>query len=328
MVVPRGRPRRRVPPIVIGVCWKWVVVATATSAGPACPTPIGPRSRSPCGCRRRRDGVTVVTRRPARAPTRGLREALAAGADPGRADRRADRPRRATPSPGARRRACAGVDVGACAATPRPIEAAGRSRRSSPPSSASAQALGLVDVDRRSDGSLGVVRRLDGGRREVLAVTAPAVLSVEGSVARLRRASLPAELAARTAPIEVVPGPTGPRRARRQVAPYRPRPRASCRPRRASRSIRVLQLTDADHADLRHPRAAHPGARGGGGAHPGRPARVGLRPPGAQPFQLSVRPDPWVITVPSISRSTCGVRRRMPNASACGSGHIGMIAGS
>ena len=74
-----------------------------------------------------------------------------------------------------------------------------------------AQALGLVE--RRpatATAARRVTRRLDGGRREVLAVTAPAVLSVEGAVARLRRASLPAELAARTAPIEVVPGRPGP----------------------------------------------------------------------------------------------------------------------
>ena len=86
-----------------------------------------------------------------------------------------------------------------------------------------AQALGLVDVGGVGGGEpLGVTRRLDGGRREVLAVTAPAVLSVEGAVARLRRASLPAELAARTAPIEVVPGPTGPVEHGDAVAPYRP----------------------------------------------------------------------------------------------------------
>ena len=55
-----------------------------------------------------------------------------------------------------------------------------------------AQALGLLEVgvDRDDAGALRVVRRLDGGRREILDVTPPAVLSVEGSAASLRRASL------------------------------------------------------------------------------------------------------------------------------------------
>jgi electron transfer flavoprotein beta subunit len=110
-----------------------------------------------------------------------------------------------------------------------------------------AQALGLVDVavTAATDGQpLDVTRRLDGGRREVLAVAAPAVLSVEGAVARLRRASLPAELAARTAPIEVVPGPVGAEEHLADVAPYRPRPRVVSAP-SGSALTRILQLTDA-----------------------------------------------------------------------------------
>ena len=49
------------------------------------------------------------------------------------------------------------------------------------------QALGLVAVAPAVDG-VRATRRLDGGRRELLAVGAPAVLSVEGAAARLRRA--------------------------------------------------------------------------------------------------------------------------------------------
>ena len=72
------------------------------------------------------------------------------------------------------------------------------------------------------------MRRLDGGRREVLAVPPPAVLSVEGAVARLRRASLPAELESRRAVIEVVPGPDGPVEDGAQRAPVpTPAPRAA-----------------------------------------------------------------------------------------------------
>jgi electron transfer flavoprotein beta subunit len=90
-----------------------------------------------------------------------------------------------------------------------------------------AQALGLVEVDvtRAARPPLRCVRRLDGGRREILDVPLPAVVSVEGSVARLRRASLAATLAARTAPVTVVPGPHG-RPPETEIHPYRPRPRS------------------------------------------------------------------------------------------------------
>ena len=87
------------------------------------------------------------------------------------------------------------------------------------------QALGLVAAERAGAAALRVVRRLDGGRREILDVRPQAVLSVEGSVARLRRASLPAELAAQQAPIDVVAGPDGPVDRPAAVGPYRPRPR-------------------------------------------------------------------------------------------------------
>ena len=105
-----------------------------------------------------------------------------------------------------------------------------------------AQALGLVEVERDRRPACGAVRRLDGGRREVLVLTAPAVLSVEGSVARLRRASLAPSW------------PPGPRRSRSDGArrgrwsnrgrssPTGPGPgRWRCR--RATRSARVRALT-------------------------------------------------------------------------------------
>ncbi len=92
-----------------------------------------------------------------------------------------------------------------------------------------AQALGLVDVRVDTfgpDHDLRVVRRLDGGRREILDVGTPAVLSVEGSVASLRRAGLAATLAAQRAPIDIVRGPTvAPDRDAGIVTPYRPRAR-------------------------------------------------------------------------------------------------------
>lgn len=124
-----------------------------------------------------------------------------------------------------------------------------------------AQALGVVaiDIDRSSSGSsddtptpLRVTRRLDGGRREVLDVGLPAMVSVEGAVARLRRAPLAAELAARRADIPTVPGPQGiPRDA--EVHPFRPRPRLLPAPSGDSLD-RVRQLLDVGgdevHAEL------------------------------------------------------------------------------
>jgi electron transfer flavoprotein beta subunit len=86
-----------------------------------------------------------------------------------------------------------------------------------------AQALGLVEIEAGTM-PLRVVRRLDGGRRELLDVSLPAVLSVEGSVANLRRAALGASLAARSTTVPSVPGPHG-RLPDTEVHPYRPRPR-------------------------------------------------------------------------------------------------------
>jgi electron transfer flavoprotein beta subunit len=111
-----------------------------------------------------------------------------------------------------------------------------------------AQALGLVDVRRDGDGCLRALRRLDGGRREELSVTTPAVVSVEGSVARLRRASLTAELAAHTAAIEVVDGPTGPREIPIEAGPYRPRARVLPAPSGSAALTRIRALTSSGAA--------------------------------------------------------------------------------
>ncbi len=111
------------------------------------------------------------------------------------------------------------------------------------------QALGLVALERATatlaaDSTMRAVRRLDGGRREVLTATSPTVLSVEGSVAHLRRASLPGELAAQQAPIDVRPGPDGPVDRPTAVRPYRPRPRELPMP-AGNAADRIRQLTDA-----------------------------------------------------------------------------------
>lgn len=103
-----------------------------------------------------------------------------------------------------------------------------------------AQALGAVGVELGGD-TLRVTRRLDGGRREVLAVTAPAVVSVEGSVAALRRAPLAALLAARVAHITVIAAPALDA-AVAQTAASQPATIREYRPR-----ARVLPAPKGDH---------------------------------------------------------------------------------
>ncbi|MCU1600810.1 MAG: Electron transfer flavoprotein alpha/beta-subunit [Frankiales bacterium] len=106
------------------------------------------------------------------------------------------------------------------------------------------QAPGLVSLER--DGNeLIAERRLDFGRRERMRVPLPAVCSVEAAGTRLRRASLPASLAAARFEVPVaevaVPGPAvrvlGSRAAR-------PRPRHLPAPTGSSRE-RLLALTGA-----------------------------------------------------------------------------------
>lgn len=107
-----------------------------------------------------------------------------------------------------------------------------------------AQALGLVHVELRERGALTALRRLDGGRRERVRATAPAVLSVEGAVATLRRASLSAALAARTAVIDVAGSlPLAP--AHRPTRPYRPRARVLPGPSGDRALDRIRSLTAA-----------------------------------------------------------------------------------
>ncbi len=112
-----------------------------------------------------------------------------------------------------------------------------------------AQALGLVELTPGAAGTVEAVRRLDGGRRERLRVGAPAVVSVEGSTARLRRAPLAAALRARAAPVDVLPGPPIPDHPHgaRRVSPYRPRARALPGPTGEHALDLIVQLTEALH---------------------------------------------------------------------------------
>ncbi len=111
-----------------------------------------------------------------------------------------------------------------------------------------AQALGLVSVQPSGAGRIEAERRLDGGRRERLGVIARAVLSVEAGTARLRRASLPAVLAAASRPIELLAATPGAPRPPTILShgPFRPRPRALAAPGTTlSARERVLALTGA-----------------------------------------------------------------------------------
>lgn len=109
-----------------------------------------------------------------------------------------------------------------------------------------AQALGLVDLRVAQEG-LRAVRRLDGGRREVLEVPFPAVCSVEAGGPRLRRAPLPAVLSAQRAsiPARATAATAAPNQRVHVHAeqPYRPRPRAIEAPEADAALDRIRALT-------------------------------------------------------------------------------------
>jgi electron transfer flavoprotein beta subunit len=111
------------------------------------------------------------------------------------------------------------------------------------------QALGLVEIEipANAQQAISALRRLDGGRRERLEIHGPAVISVEGSTARLRRASLKGSMAAKKQDISVVSAsPTAIDMA--PVRPYRPRARAVAAPVGSSALDRVKQITDTSSA--------------------------------------------------------------------------------
>jgi electron transfer flavoprotein beta subunit len=110
-----------------------------------------------------------------------------------------------------------------------------------------AQVLGVVRMEPEDVGVLRVHRRLDGGRREVLLVRQPAVVSVEAAGVRLRRAGLPATLASGHAVIPVARAPAATAAQRIRVLgahPYRPRPRELAVP-SGPALRRMLELTGA-----------------------------------------------------------------------------------
>jgi electron transfer flavoprotein beta subunit len=116
-----------------------------------------------------------------------------------------------------------------------------------------AQALGLVAVEpaRPPAGAIRTTRRLDGGRREVLDVPMPCVLSVEGSVATLRRAGLRQMLETHSAEVHVVAATPGRHATAAVVTPYRPRARALAAPAGDQALDRLRALTDAGGTSTR-----------------------------------------------------------------------------
>ncbi len=135
------------------------------------------------------------------------------------------------------------------------------------------QAAGLTAVDLADPQAPVVHRRLDGGRREVLRVRAPAVLSVEAGVVAPRRPGLPGVLAAATAGVATVPAgpvPAGgagsgggpgwfevPQPVR--VGPFRPRARVLPGPEETlSARERLLELSGA-LSRAQPPRVVHAG---------------------------------------------------------------------
>ena len=113
---------------------------------------------------------------------------------------------------------------------------------------AAQQALGIIAVEPSAHGVVTATRRLDGGRRELLEVAAPAVISVEGATAHLRRAGLAALRAAGKATIEVVQPSTPAEPYHAVVHPYRPRARALAAPVGDLALDRLRALTDSGAA--------------------------------------------------------------------------------
>jgi electron transfer flavoprotein beta subunit len=232
------------------VCWKW---PGATSAADRAALEVALRLPPPVH-------VAVATVGPVAAEP-ALREALACGAA---SAVRLDAPPHLTSATVARAlaSACRGARWVVCG------DASSDRGSGSVPAFLAAeldtgQALGLTSVAPLADGRVRVVRRLDGGRREVLDADPGTVLSVEGGCAELRRASLPAELAATIAPIDVRPGPTNPVEPLRETRPYRPRARAARRP-SGDAAARIRELTGATESGAGH-----------------RPELVALDPPAA-----------------------------------------------
>lgn len=117
-----------------------------------------------------------------------------------------------------------------------------------------AQALGIVALDLPTAGEgpgrgaapavIVALRRLDGGRRERLAIDGRAVISVEGSTALLRRAPLRGLLGKPTIEVVSIPPPFMTAHSP-EARPYRPRPRTFAPPAGTTALERIKVLTSA-----------------------------------------------------------------------------------
>lgn len=112
------------------------------------------------------------------------------------------------------------------------------------------QALGVVSLTPQVHDIL-LTRRLDGGRREHLRVSDRAVISVEGSVAQLRRASMANTLAARDTRIQVIASSVTAQRVVSTTKPFRPRPRTLAPPQGATALERLHSITNVASASTR-----------------------------------------------------------------------------
>ncbi len=109
-----------------------------------------------------------------------------------------------------------------------------------------AQALGLLSVTPPGSVAEPLVglRRLDGGRRELLEIPTPAVVSVEGAVATLRRASL-TSIRSAPASVRVITGDAGPPPRLDELEAWRPPTRLIAAPEGDDARTRIIELTGA-----------------------------------------------------------------------------------
>ena len=107
------------------------------------------------------------------------------------------------------------------------------------------QALGIVGISAANNNSLDLLRRLDAGRREIVRVVEPFIVSVEGSMATLRRASLAATLRPSAAVVEAsLASPSA--LSLGDFSPFRPRPRTVKAPAGETALDRIKAATSAN----------------------------------------------------------------------------------
>jgi electron transfer flavoprotein alpha/beta subunit len=108
------------------------------------------------------------------------------------------------------------------------------------------QALGIVGMTPSTSAhSLDLLRRLDAGRREIVRVVEPFIVSVEGSMATLRRASLAATLRPSATVVEAsLTSPSA--LSLGDFSPFRPRPRTVKAPVGETALDRIKAATSAN----------------------------------------------------------------------------------